>query len=515
MCLAVLGQATASEPDWRIQFSHHLIGRVLVALGQVHSGLNWYGIYLLASHAVSVLGLALLAFSPSSRPANRVLFVLYLAVVQIYSLNNLQFTSTSTLAGTVGILLLIRGEVFRERNYRITIVSLGVALVVLSSMIRWHAFFLSAACLSPLLVVELIRHWRAANRRVFVWLALSAVLVGATHLWQIHQVGSDAGWQAAQDHQRMAARLIDSNVLPFDDHRDVYAAAGWEVADYNLLRWYVLSDRDVFSAAVLSQIVEHDRRPFRLPSKILAGTAATVIFVGRHPVLLVTSLLALAACAGLRENRLSVALTLAAAFPLTYSILAIANRCPVWVQFPILTTALAVAAATSQYAGRTPSTKSGTLWSCAVLLIIGAVLFHRNTNQEVIQRNATSISEWRALATRNEEIYIAPVGFPLRSLPVLKRDRGLSDVQIAFLATGQLYPWANKLIVDGQPQSIRGLVNSPSAAILLPKKFEGFGPAVTAYLKDRYGMDAQLKLLSRGKSFDVVSVVVKESSQQQ
>ena len=517
MCLAVLGEVTAIKPDSRIQFSHNLIGQVLVTLGQITASVNWYGIYLLASHAVSVLALALLAFSPSSRPGNKVLFVLYLAVVQIHSLNSLQFTSTSTLAGTAGLLLILQGDVFRERPSRIAIGASGIALIVLSSMIRWHALFLIVACLAPLIVVEFIRHWRAGNRNILALLAVSGVLVGSARYADIQQVNSDAEWKAARDQQQAAARLIDNKLLPFDEYRHVYAAAGWSITDYTLLNWYVLSDGDVFSERVLTKFVEHRKPPFRLiPPKLLAGTAATVIMVCRNPVLLYANLLALAACIAGRGNRLSVALTLAAAFPLTYSILAIAHRCPVWVHFPVLTTALVVASVFSPSTDKTsPSTPAGRLWCCAAILIIGAILVHRGSNQAVIERNAASLSDIKALSIRNEEIYIAPVGFPLRSFPVLTREPGLSNVRIAFLSTGQLYPWANKLTVDGQPLSIRGLVNSPSAAILIPKEFNGFGPAVVEYLEARFQMDVELKLLSRGKSFDVVSVVVKDSRQQQ
>ncbi len=517
MCLAVLGEVTAVKPDTRIQFSHNLIGQVLVALGQISASVNWYGIYLLASHAVSVFALALLAFSPSSRPGNKVLFVLYLAVVQIHSLNSLQFTSTSTLAGTAGLLLILRGDVFRERPSRVAIGASGIALIVLSSMIRWHGLFLIVACLAPLIVVEFIRHWRAGNRNVFALLAVSGVLVGSARYAHTQQVNSDAEWKAARDQQQAAARLIDYKLLRFDEYRHVYASAGWTKTDYHLLNWYVLSDGDVFSTPVLTKFVEHHKPSSGLiPPGLLAGTAATVVLVCLHPVLLFANLLALAACIAWKGNRLPVALTLAAAFPLSYSILAVTHRCPVWVQYPVLTTALAVASVVAPSTDKTSSsTPAGRLWCCAAILIIGAIFVHRGSNQEVIKRNATSLGEIKALSTRNEEIYIAPVGFPLLSLPVLTREPGLSDVRIAFLATGQLYPWANKLTVDGQPLSIRGLVNSPSAAILIPKEFNGFGPAVVEYLEARFRMDVELKLLSRGKSFDVVSVVVKESRQQQ
>ena len=517
MCLAVLGEVTASAPDWRIQFSHSLIGRVLVALGTMTGSVNWYGLYLLATHVVSVLALASLAFSPSSRPGNRTLFVLYLAVVEIYSLNNLQFTSTSTLVGTAGILLLLRGDAFRDSRIRFAIGASGIALVVLSSMIRWHGLFLIISCLTPLIAIELVRHWRAGNRKILGLLLISGLLVGTARYSQIQQVNSDAEWQASRNQQQMAAKLIDNKILPFDQYRHVYASAGWTLADYKLLHWYVFSDGDVFSARVLTQFAEHRKRPIRLPTDLLLGTAATVILVFRNPVLLCANLIALAACFAGRGNRLSVALTLAAAFPLTYSIMAIAHRCPIWVQFPVLTMALGAASVLSPSTDKaSPPTPSGKLWSGTIFLIIGAILFHRGGNQEVIQRNAACLSELKALPTRNNEIYIAGVGFPLLSLPVVTRDPGISNVRIAFLATGQLDPWANKLTVDGQPLSIRGLVDSPTAAIILPKgPYSRFGLAVVEYLRTRIGSDIGLKTISNGKSFDIVRVVVKESQKQQ
>jgi hypothetical protein len=506
MSLVVQGKVITDQPDSRLQFTHVIIGDTLVALNGVAPSVNWYGIYLLTCHVISMLAISFVAFSKNAITTSRIAFLIYLATVEIYCLNNLQFTTTASLSGMAGVLLMFRADEY-ERKWLLSTV--GAVLVLLSSMIRVHSLFMVLVIGSPFLVAEMFRHYRNRNLSIIAPVATCVVLILAARSYQAYRVESDRDWSKAIEHQRSIARLINGNLLPYTtENEGYYKAVGWTNAEYELFMWHVYCDDEVYSISRFEHLnaKANDRWSIR-PFRFVAGTIGTLAMTMRRPVLVVAvaGALVLLACSG-KGNRFVVLSTLALSFPLTFSLKEINYRCPDWVQIPILTNALLLAVVSygrpirgcDRSVEERTSSQMKWLWISAVCVSLVMIAIHHGENSHQRRSRELIVEDFQRLGEKKYSVVVTPTVFPISALPVIASSDALGNVNMLYFGTGQTFPWAPCIEDARGLRSLLEVFERPGTYLAIPNGFGEFANVIANHLRQRTGREVSIHPVWRG-----------------
>jgi hypothetical protein len=239
-------------PSAELIFSNILIGWVVKLLYQLTTRVNWYTLYLLATHLVALTGLlwAFLRMRPTRMAV--ILFGLLFVEFEIALLLRLQFTSTAILAAVSGILLILSRDEANGR--RISIASVcGGGLLVLAGLIRPDAMYYALLLLAPLLIYEAIcfRPWRS-----FAVMGVSvAVVLGASALDAWHY-SSDPAWREFMAYNRARASIHDLPIVKYEPNtRFFFNRIGWSYTDWGMFTNWFFTDRDTFSRERLESIL--------------------------------------------------------------------------------------------------------------------------------------------------------------------------------------------------------------------------------------------------------------------
>jgi hypothetical protein len=251
-------------PSAELIFSNILIGRVIKFLYQLTTRVNWYTLYLLATHFLALTGLlwAFLRMLPTRLAV--MLFGLLFVEFEIALLLRLQFTSTAILAAVSGIILILsRDEAGGSRSSiagRISIASpisiaslCGGGLLVLAGLIRPDAMYYALLLLAPLLIYEAVRFrpWRS-----FAVIGVSvAVVMGGAALDAWHY-RSDPAWREFMAYNRVRAAIHDLPIVKYEDNtRFFFNRIGWSYTDWGMFTNWFFTDPDTYSRERLESVL--------------------------------------------------------------------------------------------------------------------------------------------------------------------------------------------------------------------------------------------------------------------
>jgi hypothetical protein len=250
MITSGIGHAPPSE---MMLYTNRLIGKVLVSLYEMNPGVSWYGIYLLLSY---LIGLGAIVFAwgrvcPNS--VSRAGVLLFAIGSGVHFWTHLQFTTMSA-AVTVGGFSLLISALLDQRSDRGSKGSVvcGWLMIVLGTMIRWHAGGLVIVLIGP---VALIVGWaRRKSVSVAFHLLMGVLAVGSTLAikhWDQSGYASDAAWRVFKEYDAPAASLTnnvrvtqtflrpDSLTELSTANQEVLKSVGWSFNDMQVfLKWY-------------------------------------------------------------------------------------------------------------------------------------------------------------------------------------------------------------------------------------------------------------------------------------
>lgn len=250
----------SGEPSEFLLFSHFLIGAVLKVLYQLNRDIGWYPFFLIV---VQVISMAVLLYALINRhfSLTRVCFFLvYMTLVLVYFLNELSFTESAFVAGQAGIFIIL--STFRE-SFRSSWpqVSLGVALLTVSLMIRLDGFHLAVLLGLPM---SLVIFWSDGNfkqkailyKTVSVSFCLGLIYVSSGYI-QTAYYNKDDSWAYAQRINPALAPILNYHRNASEDEIERAAEkVGWSVNDYQMMTSWFLADTTVFEHSQIQTVKE-------------------------------------------------------------------------------------------------------------------------------------------------------------------------------------------------------------------------------------------------------------------
>lgn len=210
----------------------------------------WYGSYLLLCHFFSLSIISTILTMKHGLKAGIVITVVIVFAVEIYTICNLQFTTTAFMLAAAGGLL-ASAWLESPGSYKSPYFGTAILLLVASSMVRFQMFCLSMVLIALALVPSLLFVPKKSDRiiRASVLFGFSLLLSYALVCINNGYYAVDSGWK---DFYRNCATngLIRDYARPAntDQARKALRKVGWSDNDLRAQRDFLNWDEKIFSA---------------------------------------------------------------------------------------------------------------------------------------------------------------------------------------------------------------------------------------------------------------------------
>lgn len=256
LSMIVAGQGFASRPDEHVLFSHIFIGQALRALYDANSHFPWYGAYLYFCHFASVTAISTVLLGKYGTKAGLLISAMLCCALEIYTLSNLQFTTTSFMLAAAGGLCAAEWVQSKKGGYGVSFYA-ALLLLVASSMVRFQMFGLSFLLIGAFLLLNICSENEKVKqlKRVLIFLGISGLLSYALVQINNNYYATDQGWQNFYRNSANSGLIRDYNrPLNTDQSMAAMHKVGWSLNDVNALLQCLNCDEQLFSAEKIEYV---------------------------------------------------------------------------------------------------------------------------------------------------------------------------------------------------------------------------------------------------------------------
>jgi hypothetical protein len=248
MSLLASGNCFMPYPDEHILFSSFIIGDLLKSLYTAVPQVTWYSFY---EYLVNSISLFVTCWCLTRKNFSWISFLqifIWFVLVTSHSINSIQFTTTSCLAGTAALALLIEW-LFEFKKLEPKIIACIIVGFLISTLVRFEGAVLEIVLGFVFLGSCLIAKSCARSRLMGGAGILATCLAfsfGLNHLNDDYYI--DSGWSEFRQVNRAVAQFADYERSTDDiSTKNLLSKIGWTDNDIALVRSYFFLDKEVFS----------------------------------------------------------------------------------------------------------------------------------------------------------------------------------------------------------------------------------------------------------------------------
>jgi len=256
MLFIASGHGSSMEPDEHLRYSHVILGFLLKTLFTVTQDIPWYGIYHFFVHFLSMVALAYAVLDRDRSMKQFAFLLLYFGFVELFYLNNIQFTITSCIAAQGGVFLFMSG-LKKKTTGRWGMLAASYMLLVISFLVRANGFFLMMLVSLPVMALIL---WEERRNRSYAaaflgfWLVVGVTVFGL-RTYEKQYYNKDPEWEHFFEFSSLKSRFVDYDHIDYtEETKAVFDEVGWSRNDLNLMRSWFHADEDLYSIENLRKI---------------------------------------------------------------------------------------------------------------------------------------------------------------------------------------------------------------------------------------------------------------------
>lgn len=256
--MAYVAMGAYGERDFHLVFINVILGKLLVFLFSVFSGLNWYVVLyeVLVFTAITMLINIFEKKCEKKFAAFPIILIIYLFAVNYYYY--VQFSKSAGLLPTVGLLYSVfLIEEKEERWYKYLVPG---ALIVLGSCYRFEVLYMVGFLFIPLLIYVFFKVEKKQKIFFFVYGALVCVMVFGLRIADRALYKSDEEWAYYLDYNQKRAKLTDYGWPNYQKNSEELTALGISLVDYENFQTWDFADRDLFDVEVLENLIAINER---------------------------------------------------------------------------------------------------------------------------------------------------------------------------------------------------------------------------------------------------------------
>lgn len=271
MMLEVAGKVIAAEPTEYVLFTNVVLAFLLKTLYQIAPNMAWYGFYMSFSLLLANWGILYVMLKRSPTWFSILLFLVYFWACAAFPAVSFQFTTVAGIVGVAGMAVLLFGNpehsenIFELKNLLKPHILAGLALLFLSSSIRFSAFGLAVLMYAPLLLFYFIESKKLFFQKTILF-GLGVAIAAPAFLIN-HLAYQREDWKEASEFSAVIGRFVDDAVVqkaPPEAQKKAFEKAGWSMTDFQMtVFWFFLDDKTYSlekCKAALAELDVFDRR---------------------------------------------------------------------------------------------------------------------------------------------------------------------------------------------------------------------------------------------------------------
>ena len=291
MNLIAAGHTFVDGPDEHLLFINVLLGWPLRWLYGHAPIVPWYGIGQLAALVAAATATSYALLQANRTGWQLVVVLLFLGVVVLPFVAQMQYTKTAFLVSLAGLLLFV-APLHEPRPWPADLAA--GALVVLGSLIRLSSFLMAGVVATPLAIAAVVGAPGVVVRRApRVGLALAIVAGG--YFFNREYYAHDPDWQAYYAYYAARSEFTDYDRVEYSPRTSAaFEVIGWDRVDLEMLMTWFFADRERYSLENLRHLLQSARnseRPTLRESASIIGDSLV-----KTPVLQQLALATLCVC---------------------------------------------------------------------------------------------------------------------------------------------------------------------------------------------------------------------------
>lgn len=261
-------------------YSNVLLGSALMPLYALPTDINWEILFFVLLNFLSVWALLYVVLSQPLPASHRFVAAAIVLACDSYFLLNLTYSTIAGVAAIAGASLALE-TLRRVRRFCATMLTCGLALILMGSLIRIGMLPLVLSVASPALLLI----YRLFDlRKLAASLAIAGVLVGGFYAADRLYLRSNPDWRAYITYNTTRQRLHDTHLLE-NLHSEI-RWVGWSKNDQELFARWFLADAKVYSLGHLKYLVDHVPGYSLDPRSVAAEFGASLIGISSLPYVL-------------------------------------------------------------------------------------------------------------------------------------------------------------------------------------------------------------------------------------
>jgi hypothetical protein len=280
-----------ATPSGHAIFLNLAMGQALAWLYRHMPGMSWYDA---AEQGTLVLAaiVGLYCCLRVVRLREQATMVAFMAAAIFTATVLVQFTIVAVLAAMVGTAALaVSVTVPKSQFERSSLSGAGALLLVVGTMFRLEAALFAVTSVAVIALpafVETFRRGRPMSAGPVLAIAVAALAIcGLAWFYHFFEYFHSPAWRDYYLFNTRRAELTElaDARLPLRVLNDAFAAVGWRMSDYNMMKEWLFFDPTVFSLAKLDAIVA--RLPIPSPPGLLAVAGLLASYVKSFPFILI------------------------------------------------------------------------------------------------------------------------------------------------------------------------------------------------------------------------------------
>ena len=283
MNMIAAGQIITLEPDEHLFCTNVIIGKLLKSLYVSYPDIHWYGWYLVTTQWVATIALLYCFLQPNFNRARVLCFMAYFLTAGVVFLVHLQFTTTGSLSGFAGVMLLL--QLLRtpsgQRGRKILLSAAAGSFLIWSGLIRSETFMLTLLLACP---VFLVVYWLGNTSRrtgmavcCVLGLALCSLFLASKYNREAYR---EPGWESFYQYAHSYfVKFFDMGMIQHTpETKYVFDQVGWSENDAEMMLYSFYYDDPIYDAQNLKSILTgHPWMQERNYGELLSQTLTNVI----------------------------------------------------------------------------------------------------------------------------------------------------------------------------------------------------------------------------------------------
>lgn len=252
--LIFAGKLISGAPDPHVTYINYVLASFLVSLYTFFPGIQWYGIFQVASVFMSIFFINYL-FALTRNSDKVWLGTLFSIVCLLPFAFYIQFTKTAFILTAVGYLgIYIISEVDQLSNrHRIFLSSVAIFFATTGFLLRKESFILATILCCFFIFSSIVKTGNSKYFFILLVLLISTSII-------IHKTNYRGAWGEFTRFHYTIKPLLEKDNIRFEDNIEVFKKVGWSENDFLMFKFWAFSDSTTYNTEKAGYILNNSRK---------------------------------------------------------------------------------------------------------------------------------------------------------------------------------------------------------------------------------------------------------------